>query len=104
MRIAFSTKIVTDGSKQEEIVTGRSISGNTIIDTVYLEVESTAGITLKGSLDSDNTVSVTAINMSGFETVDTISEAGLYCVPTEGLNKLLLDIQGASVINVRGLY
>lgn len=103
MKIAFNSKIDVQEAVTKTININRSGDGNTLVDTVILEVESTAGITLKGAMDSDNTFGVSAVKISGFEIVDTITEAGIYYVPAEGLNKLILDIQGASVINVRGV-
>ena len=55
-------------------------------------------------MDSETLSEISAVSMKTFEAVSTISEAGLYTVPASGLNKLVLEITGATVVNVRGLY
>ena len=104
MRIGLRKKIVTDGNKVEEIVTGKSLNANTVLDPVILEVESTGGIAIKGAMDSETLSEISAVSMKTFEAVNSISEAGLYTIPASGLNKLVLEITGATVVNVRGLY
>ena len=104
MRIALNRKIVTEGDRVEEIIIGKSLNANTVLDSVALEVESTGGIAIKGAMDSETLFEIGAVNMKTFEAVSVISEAGLYTVPANGLNKLVLEITGATVVNVRGLY
>ena len=104
MRIALNERIVTNGNKVEEIVVGKSLNANTVLDPVILEVESTGGIVIKGAMDSETPSEISAVSMKTFEAVSTISEAGLYTIPASGLNKLVLEITGATVVNVRGLY
>ena len=104
MRTALNKKIVTDGSRVEEIIIGKSTNANTVLDSVVLEVESTGGIAIKGAMDSETLSEISAVSMKTFEAVNTISEAGLYTIPASGLNKLVLEITGATVVNVRGLY
>ena len=104
MRIASNKKIVTNGNKVEEIIIGKSTNANTVLDSVALEVESTGGIAIKGAMDSETLSEISAVSMKTFEAVSTVSEAGLYTIPASGLNKLVLEITGATVVNVRGLY
>ena len=104
MRIALNKRIVTNGNKVEEIIISKSLNANTVLDSVALEVESTGGIAIKGAMDSETLSEISAVSMKTFEAVSTISEAGLYTVPASGLNKLVLEITGATVVNVRGLY
>ena len=104
MRIALNKRIVTNGNKVEEIIIGKSANANTALDSVALEVESTGGIAIKGAMDSETLSEISAVSMKTFEAVSSISEAGLYTIPASGLNKLVLEITGATVVNVRGLY
>ena len=104
MRIALNKRIVTNGNKVEEIIIGKSANANTVLDSVALEVESTGGIAIKGAMDSETLSEISAVSMKTFEAVSVISEAGLYTIPASGLNKLVLEITGATVVNVRGLY
>ena len=104
MRIALNKKIVTDGSRVEGIIIGKSLNANTVLDSVVLEVESTGGIAIKGAMDSETLSEISAVSMKTFEAVSAISEAGLYTIPASVLNKLVLEITGATVVNVRGLY
>ena len=104
MRIALNKRIVTNGNKVEEIIIGKSTNANTVLDSVMLEVESTGGIVIKGVMDSETLSEISAVSMKTFEAVNSISEAGLYTIPASGLNKLVLEITGATVVNVRGLY
>ena len=104
MRIALHKRIVTDGDRVEEIIIGKSTNANTALDSVVLEVESTGGIAIKGAMDSETLSEISAVSMKTFEAVNVISETGLYTIPASGLNKLVLEITGATVVNVRGLY
>ena len=104
MRIALNKRIVTDGDRVEETIIGKSTNASAVLDSVVLEVESTGGIVIKGAMDSETLSEISAVSMKTFEAVSTISEAGLYTIPASGLNKLVLEITGATVVNVRGLY
>ena len=104
MRIALNKRIVTNGNKVEEIIIGKSTNASTVLDSVALEVESTGGIAIKGAMDSETLSEISAVSMKTFEAVSAISEAGIYSIPVSGLNKLVLEITGATVVNVRGLY
>ena len=102
--IALNKKIVTNGNRTEEIIIGNGGDANTVMDSIVLEVESTGGIAIKGTMDSETLSEISAVSMKTFEAVSAISEAGIYMIPTEGINKLVLEITGATVVNVRGLY
>ena len=104
MRIGLIKKIVTDGDRLEEIVVGKSLNANPVLDPLILEVESTGGIAIKGAMDSETPSEISTISMNTFDASNVISEAGIYVVPAIGLNKLFLEITGATVVNVRGLY
>ena len=102
--IALNKKIVTNGNRTEEIIIGNGGDANTVMDSIVLEVESTGGIAIKGTMDSETLSEISAVSMKTFEAVSAISEAGIYSIPVSGLNKLVLEITGATVVNVRGLY
>lgn len=104
MKIAFTQTINTTGNKREEITIGQSRNARTVISSVILEVESTSGITLKGAMNSATASELSAVSMKTLEAVNSISEPGIYMIPTEGINKLVLEITGATVVNVRGIY
>ena len=104
MRIASNKKIATEGDRVEEIIIGKSTNANTVLDSVVLEVESTGGIAIKGAMGSETLSEISAVSMKTFEAVSMVSEAGLYTIPASGLNKLVFEITGATVVNVRGLY
>ena len=80
-------------------------AGDTVTSEVYLQLDSDVAVTATGKVDnSEDSVSLTAVNMGTLEPVSSISSAGIYLFMTGALQSLNLHFGGSADVVVKEIF
>lgn len=105
MKILKEIKNVYLDSNSETILLSSDNEGNRISGTAYIQLSDASdveSITIEGKLTkSESVMQIGAISLADYKAVDEITEAGIYLIPIDGLNKIILTADGSADVTLK---
>lgn len=100
-------KVIEKAVEAEEVVSldlCNNQEGSTVVSEVYIDLSADNTVVVESSVDGVNWHAQTVVDMGGFKTVEEISEAGYYLIPTAGLAKLSMTFGSAGNVVIKENY
>lgn len=102
MKIIKSFKKTVSGEYVLTLCNGNQ--GDTVCGELWLDVPEAASISIESSVDGETWHAAKPVNMGNYDIKDSITEAGMYMLPTSGVNAVKMTAAAETEIGIKMLF